>query len=149
VSNKYQQQVPATSKGKTMSDRLTQSGRTRIADVGGVTVPVSDQERAVRFYVDRLGFEVLRDVPMGDGGRWVQVAAPGGRVPLAMAVAGDGVPVGVDTGITLATTDAETDHASLVSRGVDTDELLRWPGVPAMFIFRDQDGNQLKIMETA
>jgi catechol 2,3-dioxygenase-like lactoylglutathione lyase family enzyme len=133
----------------TMSDRLTQSGRTRIADVGGVTVPVSDQERAVRFYVDRLGFEVRRDVPMGDGGRWVQVAAPGGRVPLALAVAGDGVPVGVDTGITFATTDAETDHASLVSRGVDTDELLRWPGVPAMFIFRDQDGNQLKIMETA
>jgi hypothetical protein len=32
---------------------------------------------------------------------------------------------------------------------VDTDELLRWPGVPTMFIFRDQDGNQLKIMETA
>jgi hypothetical protein len=32
---------------------------------------------------------------------------------------------------------------------VDTDEVLHWPGVPAMFIFRDQDGNQLKVMETA
>jgi catechol 2,3-dioxygenase-like lactoylglutathione lyase family enzyme len=133
----------------TMSDRSTQNRRTRIADVGGVAVPVLDQERAVRFYVDRLGFEVLRDVPMGDGGRWVQVAAPGGRVPLALVLAGDGVPVGVDTGITFATTDAETDHTSLVWRGVDTDELLHWPGVPAMFIFRDQDGNQLKVMETA
>ena len=61
--------------------------------------------------------------------------------------AGDAVPVGVDTGITLATSDADGDHASLVSSGVDTDELLHWPGVPAMFAFRDQDGNQLKIME--
>ena len=132
-----------------MSDRSTVNGRTRITDVGGVAIPVSDQERAVRFYVDRLGFEVLLDVPMGDGGRWVQVGPHGGRVPLALVAADDGGPVGVDTGITLATADAETDHASLVWRGVDTDEVLHWPGVPAMFIFRDQDGNQLKVMETA
>ena len=122
--------------------------RTKISDVGGVAIPVSDQEKAVRFYVERLGFEVVLDVPMGDGGRWVRVAPPGGRVPIALVAAGEGGPVGVDTGITFATSDAETDHASLVWRGVDTDELLRWPGVPAMFIFRDQDGNQLKIMET-
>jgi hypothetical protein len=31
--------------------------------------------------------------------------------------------------------------------GVDTDPLLRWPGVPLMFVLRDPDGNQLKIME--
>ena len=132
-----------------MSDGATQTRRTRIVDVGGVAIPVSDQESALRFYVDRLGFEVLRDVPMGDGGRWLQVAPQGGRVPIALVSAGDGVAVGVDTGITFATTDAETDHGSLVWRGVDTDEVLHWPGVPAMFIFRDQDGNQLKVMETA
>jgi lactoylglutathione lyase len=124
------------------------ASRTKISDVGGVAIPVSDQEKAVRFYVERLGFEVLLDVPMGGGGRWVQVAPTGGRVPIALVAAGEGGLVGVDTGITFATSDAETDHASLVWRGVDTDELLHWPGVPAMFIFRDQDGNQLKIMET-
>jgi lactoylglutathione lyase len=132
-----------------MNDRSAPGRRTRITDVGGVAVPVSDQERAVRFYVDRLGFEVLRDVPMGNGARWVQVGPPGGRVPVALVAAGNGAPVGVDTGITFATTDAATDHASLVGRGVDTDEVLRWAGVPAMFVFRDQDGNQLKVMETA
>lgn len=122
---------------------------TKIVDVGGVAVPVADQARAVRFYVDTLGFEVRLDVPATDGVRWVQVAAPGGRVPIALVPAGAAVPVGVDTGITLATSDADADHASLVSSGVDADELLRWPGVPAMFAFRDQDGNQLKIMESA
>jgi lactoylglutathione lyase len=133
-----------------MRDPSTQAHRTRIADVGAVAVPVSDQDRAVRFYADRLGFEVRLDVPTGgDGGRWVQVAPPGGRVRIALVHVGEEVRLGVDTGITLATADAESDHASLVRRGVDADEVLRWPGVPAMFIFRDQDGNQLKVMETA
>jgi predicted enzyme related to lactoylglutathione lyase len=119
-----------------------------ITDVGGVAVPVSDQARAVGFYVDKLGFEVRLDVPMGDGGRWIQVAPPGGRVPVALVEAGDGGRVGVDTGITFATADVEADHASLAGSGADVDPVLRWPGVPLMFIVRDPDGNQLKVMET-
>ncbi len=122
---------------------------THITDVGGVAVPVADQERALRFYVEKLGFEVRLDVPMGDGGRWLQVAPPGGRVPIALVAAGEGAPVGVDTRITLTTADAEADHAALAWAGADTDELLAWPGVPTMFIVRDLDGNQLKVMEGA
>jgi catechol 2,3-dioxygenase-like lactoylglutathione lyase family enzyme len=122
---------------------------TSISDVGGVAVPVSDQERALRFYVEKLGFEVRLDVPMGDGGRWLQVAPPGGRVPVALVAAGGGGRVGVDTGITFTTGDAEADHAALAWGGADTDPLLRWPGVPLMFSLRDPDGNQLKIMEGA
>ena len=119
--------------------------RTNITDVGGVAVPVSDQEVALRFYAGRLGFEVVRDLPMGDGGRWIQVAPRGGRVPVALVAAGAGS--GIDTGITLATSNAAADHATLAAAGVDVDELLTWPGVPPMFIVRDLDGNQLKVME--
>jgi predicted enzyme related to lactoylglutathione lyase len=128
-----------------MSEHTT----TKICDVGAVAVPVSDQERSVRFYIERLGFEIRLDVPMGDGGRWVQVAPPGARVPVALVAAGDDGPVGVDTGITFASADAEADHVQLAWAGVDVDPLLRWPGVPPMFVLRDPDGNQLKVMETA
>jgi lactoylglutathione lyase len=55
--------------------------------------------------------------------------------------------VGVETGVRLTTEDADGDHAALPSRGVDADDVLRWPGVPAMFAFRDQDGNRLVIVE--
>jgi catechol 2,3-dioxygenase-like lactoylglutathione lyase family enzyme len=133
----------------------TAQGATRITDVGSIAVPVSDQERALRFYTETLGFEVRLDVPMGDGGRWIQVAAPGGRVPVALVAAGEGTGagvgarVGVDTGITFSTPDAEGDRARLAWAGADVDELLRWPGVPLMFIVRDPDGNQLKVMEPA
>jgi len=119
--------------------------QTHITDVAGVAVPVSDQEEALRFYVGQLGFAVVRDVPMGGSGRWIQVAPQGGRVPVALVAAGDAA--GVDTGITLSTADAVADHASLAASGADVDELLEWPGVPPMFILRDGDGNQLKVME--
>jgi catechol 2,3-dioxygenase-like lactoylglutathione lyase family enzyme len=122
---------------------------TRISDVGGVAVPVADQDRSLRFYVETLGFEVRLDVPMGDGGRWLQVAPPGGRVPVALVAAGEDGRVGVDTGITFSTGDAEADHATLVRAGVHADPLLRWPGVPLMFVVRDPDGNQLKVLERA
>ena len=122
---------------------------TKITDVGGVAVPVADQERALGFYVGTLGFEVRLDVPMGDGGRWLQVAPPGGRVPVALVAAGADGRAGVDTGITFTTGDVESDHAALEGAGADTDPVLRWPGVPLMFIVRDPDGNQLKVMERA
>ena len=126
----------------------TTQSLTNITDVGGVTVPVSNQEDARRFYVDRLGFDVVRDVPVGEGDRWVQVAPRGARVALAL-VLDSGATAGVDTGITLVSSDAAADHAALSASGVDVDELLRWPGVPVMFAFRDGDGNQLKVMEAA
>jgi lactoylglutathione lyase len=126
---------------------MMQAHQTNVVDVGGVAVPVSDQDQALRFYVDTLGFEVRLDVPTRDGGRWLQVVAPGGRVPIALVPVKGAIRVGMDTGITLATSDARADHATLVGSGVDADELLLWPGVPIMFAFRDLDGNQLKIME--
>jgi hypothetical protein len=55
---------------------------------------------------------------------------------------------GVDTGIRLSTASAADDHATLRAKGVDVDpEILRLPGVPPMFSFRDPDGNRLYIVE--
>ena len=121
--------------------------RIRITDVRTVGVPVTQQDRALEFYVDRLGFEKRLDVPMGQGARWIEVAPPGATTSIALIPAHDGVPAGVETGVRFTTEDADADHAELRSRGVDADEILRWDGVPAMFAFRDQDGNGLEIVE--
>ncbi|TMM14607.1 MAG: glyoxalase [Actinobacteria bacterium] len=125
-----------------MSDR----SRIRITDVHTVGVPVTDQDRALEFYVGRLGFDTRRDVPRPDGGRWIEVAPPRATTTIALVVASDGNPAGVETGIRLATSDADADHADLRVNGVEVDDLLRWPGVPPMFAFRDQDGNRLEIV---
>ena len=126
---------------------MTEETRTRITDVRTIGVPVADQDRALEFYVDQLGFEKRLDVPMGDENRWIEVAPPGAAITIALVPSHAGVPTGVETGIRFTTPDADADHRDLRARGVDTDEVLRWDGVPAMFAFRDQDGNGLEIVE--
>jgi catechol 2,3-dioxygenase-like lactoylglutathione lyase family enzyme len=111
-------------------------------------VPVRDQDRALDFYVDALGFEKRLDIPVEQfGGRWIEVAPPGAPVTIALVPERDGVPSGVETGIRLTTPDADAIHAELRSRGVDIGEMLRWPEAPAMFAVRDQDSNGLEIVE--
>jgi hypothetical protein len=58
------------------------------------------------------------------------------------------VKPGVDTGLRLATSDAQKAHESLQAAGVDVDEVLDITGAPPMFLFRDPDGNTLVIVET-
>jgi catechol 2,3-dioxygenase-like lactoylglutathione lyase family enzyme len=118
-----------------------------ITDIHTVGVPVTDQDRALAFYVDTLGLETRIDAAFGDGGRWIEVAPPGAATTIALIVASDAVPAGVETGIRLVTTDADATHESLRARGVDAGDVLRWPGVPPMFALRDPDGNGLEIIE--
>jgi lactoylglutathione lyase len=120
----------------------------RITGMYAVGVPVSDQDRALEFYVDTLGLEQRLDVPLEQfGGRWIEVAPPDASVTIALVPERDGVPSGVETGIRLTTGDADVVHADLQSRGVDVGEMLRWPEAPAMFAVRDQDANGLEIIE--
>jgi lactoylglutathione lyase len=121
----------------------------QVREVRTVGVPVTDQDRALIFYVGTLGFDKRLDVPIGEGKRWIVVGAPHGTATIALVASGEGVPAGVETGIRLISHDADTDHAALRAAGVDAGEVLRWEGVPPMFAFRDQDGNGLEIVEEA
>jgi catechol 2,3-dioxygenase-like lactoylglutathione lyase family enzyme len=117
------------------------SGTTRVTGVGTVGVPVTDQDRALDFYVGRLGFEKRRDIPFG-AERWIEVAPPGSPTTIAL------VPTGVPSGIRLATEDADADHAGLRTSGVDVDPgVMRMPGAPPMFGLRDPDGNNLIVVQ--
>jgi lactoylglutathione lyase len=120
-----------------------------ITDVLTIGVPVTDQDRARAFYVDTLGFETRRDMPLPRSGRWLEVAPPGASVTIALVPARDGAPAGVETGIRFATADAAATHQALQAQGVDVGELLSWPGVPPMFAVRDQDGNGLVVVQAA
>jgi catechol 2,3-dioxygenase-like lactoylglutathione lyase family enzyme len=124
----------------------TTETRTRITQVGTIGVPVTDQDRSLAFYREKLGFETRMDAAYGEGERWIEVAPPDSPTTIALAQARDGFPAGVDTGLRLSTEDAEADHAALQTRGVDVDpEVIPYP-VP-MFTFRDPDGNRLYVVE--
>ena len=118
-----------------------------IRNIRTVGIPVADQDRALTFYLETLGFDKRLDVPMGGGARWIEVAPPDSVTTIALIRAHDGLSAGVETGIRLTTPDAEAMHASLRAHGIDADDVLRWPGTPLMFAFRDSDGNGLEIIE--
>ena len=124
---------------------------TNVAQVETVMVPVSDQDAAIDFYVDTLGFENRADVPFGDANRWVEVAPRGGATTIALVEPREGESAGIETRVALGTSDVDADHASLRERGVDVDaEVMRMGGpVPPMFFFRDPDGNRLLIVQRA
>ena len=116
-----------------------------------ICLTTADQDRAIAFYVDALGFEKRTDTPFGNGYRWVEVYPPEGTTGIALAPPPDSDPTagGANTGITIATDDIDATHAALVQAGVDVDaEVSRMGGpVPPLFWLRDPDANVLMVVE--
>ena len=124
--------------------------KTRIAKIGTVCIPVSDQDRMIEFYVDTLGFEKRADVPFGGGYRWVEVAPADAVTTIALAPPPEGQPTGgMQTGIALHTDDNDAEHADLQARGVDVDAEVSRMGdpVPPICWFRDPEGNTLMLVQ--
>jgi catechol 2,3-dioxygenase-like lactoylglutathione lyase family enzyme len=131
-------------------NEMNEQSTPEITGVMTIGVPVTDQDRALSFYVETLGLEPRRDAPLPQfGGRWIEVAPAGASVTIALLPAREDVPAGIQTGIRLASPDAAAAHAALQARGVEVGELLRWPAVPPMFSVHDEDGNGLEIVEAA
>src|SRR3954447_5733542 len=104
---------------------------TRINTIGIVCIPVSDQDKAIEFYVDTLGFEKRADVPFGNGYRWVEVAPEGAPTTIAIVPPPPGKPTGsVETGIGLHTDDIDAVHEDLKAQGVDVDAEVSRMGDP-------------------
>ena len=74
----------------------------RVSEINLVIVPSNDQDRAIEFYEQALGFEKRTDVPFGGQYRWVEVYPPNGGTGIALVPPRPGDPVGVQTGISLA-----------------------------------------------
>lgn len=121
---------------------------THISQLGVVMVPVRDQDRALAFYTDKLGFEKRADIPFAQGERWVEVAPAGAATAIALVTPREGQETGIDTRIALASANIDADHSDLRERGVDVDAAIMRMGdpVPPMFFFRDQDANRLLIV---
>src|SRR5690349_19668493 len=126
----------------------TQS-HTTVSNIGVAMFSVGDQDTALAFYTNKLGFEVRSDSRFGenDAMRWLEVAPPGSNARLALNPPMSGQPGGGSIGV--ETPDVNAEHERLKALGdVDVDpELMRAPGVPLMFSLRDPDGNSIWVVE--
>lgn len=120
---------------------------TTITDLRTVGIAVADQDAAVRFYVDTLGFEKRLDAPISPDMRWIEVAPRGAATSIALTLAERPDGSTTDTGIRYVVPDVDAEHAAMRERGVEVGEVIRWEGVPAMYGFDDPDGNRFYIVE--
>jgi catechol 2,3-dioxygenase-like lactoylglutathione lyase family enzyme len=118
-----------------------------IADVRTVAIGVRDQEAAVNFYVDTLGFEKRLDAPISPEMRWIEVAPRGARISLALTQAERLTDMTTDTGIRYVVPEVEAERAVMKERRVNVGEVIGWEGVPPMYSFDDPDGNRYYIVE--
>ena len=122
---------------------------TTISNIGVVMFSVADQDAALAFYTEKLGFELRSDTRFGENGemRWLEVAPPGSRARLALNPPMRDEPGGSSIGV--EATDVLGEHARLSALGgIDLDpEPMRTPGAPLMFMLRDPDGNHVAVVE--
>ena len=126
-----------------------QQTATHISHIGRVILPVSDQEQALEFYVEKLGFEKRIDVPFDEGYHWIEVALGDEVTTIALAPPPPGKSTGNhETGISLQTDDIDAYHAELKANGVDVDPEISRMGdpVPPLFWLRDPEGNSLMVV---
>jgi lactoylglutathione lyase len=122
---------------------------TTVTNLGVAMFTVADQDAALAFYTNKLGYEVRADVTFGENGenRWLEVAPPGSAARLALnPPMGSYQPGG--GGIGVETTELQAEHERLIAiGGIDVDPIMDEPGAPKMFMMRDLDGNNLAVVE--
>ena len=126
-------------------------GPTTVSNIGVAMFTVADQDAALAFYTEKLGWEVRGDDRFGENGemRWLEVAPPGSTARLALNPPMGGQPGGSSIGV--ETSDVTGEYERIKGLGdVDVDEqLMDMPGTPRMFSLRDPDGNNVWVVEAA
>ena len=125
-----------------------------ITHIHAVTIVVSDQDKALQFYCDVLGWKKTEDAPMGPHMRWVTVAPPDAATNVSLSLPSwhtqkPSLEMGINTGIAFATTDMKSTYADLKKRGVNfksEPEMMPWGKLGGWFL--DPDGNEFFMAET-
>jgi predicted enzyme related to lactoylglutathione lyase len=113
-----------------------------IRGVKFVSIPVVDQDRALAFYTEKLGFRVATDQPFDEKQRWIELAIPGAETGVVLFRMDEGPQPGGFMNMSLWTDDAVATAKALKERGVEfiaEPKKEKW-GVSA--IFRDSEGNR-------
>ena len=120
-----------------------------ITHIALMTLPVTDQDRALAFYCDVLGFDLVRDNTMGPGSRWVQVAPSGAQTAITLVTWFPTMIAGSVKGTVYETDDIDGDVADLLAKGVVIEGEIQEQPWGRFVTFDDPDGNGIVLQETS
>lgn len=122
-----------------------------INKVGKITVYVKDQDQAKDFWLNRLGFVLKMEQPIGPGASWIEVSPSEDEfttlILYSKALMEKQKPEAVaHPSILFSTKDIESTYEKMKENDVQVEEMKRMP-FGTMFSFKDQDGNDYLIRE--
>ena len=108
------------------------------------SIPVKDQDKALKFYTTALGFAIATDQPMGPGQqRWLELRIPGAETRVVLFTPdGHEDRIGTFQGISFFTDDVHKTYEEMKKRGVEFSEGPTKQEWGTYAIFKDVDGNQ-------
>ena len=123
---------------------------TTISNIGVAMFTIANQDDAIAYYTQTLGWELRSDVPFGGGNRWVEVAPPGSTGRLALnPPMGEWQPGGSAIGVETPDVNAEYERLKAID-GVKVGEPMGGEGpVPRMFSIEDPDGNHIWVVQSS
>jgi catechol 2,3-dioxygenase-like lactoylglutathione lyase family enzyme len=113
-----------------------------------VSIPVRNQDAAIAFYTEKLGFRIHTDQPFDGTQRWIELSIPGAPTRIALFTPqGDEDRIGGFYPGTFACDNIERTYAELVARGVEFTAPPKKESWGTYAMFRDQDGNQFLLAQ--
>jgi catechol 2,3-dioxygenase-like lactoylglutathione lyase family enzyme len=111
-----------------------------------VAVPVTDVDRAKRFYTEQVGFNADHDHKLSDDLRFVQLTPPGSACSIALGEGITDAEPGSVRGMQVVVPDIEAAHAHLSGQGVEVSPVQDFPWGRFVF-FADPDGNRWAVQQ--
>lgn len=111
-----------------------------------VSIPVRDQDQALKFWTEKVGFQVTTDQPFMPGVRWIELKLPGAQTGLVLFTPpGQEDRIGQFQNISFYCDDVEKTFHELSAKGVEFVQPLRKESWGTSAIFKDPDGNSFVI----
>ena len=108
-----------------------------------ISVPVTDQQAAKEFYL-KIGFEILNEMPMGNGSTWVQLGLPGQITSIALVNWFKEMTPGSMQGLVIKSENIEKEVDELKGKGIEVGSIEPTPWGKFAWI-KDPDGNSLSL----
>jgi predicted enzyme related to lactoylglutathione lyase len=129
---------------------MTSMSSTTVSNIGVAMFTVADQDAALAYYTEKLGWEVRSDVSFGEDNqmRWLEVAPPGSTARLALNPPMQSEPGGGSIGVETPDVHAEHERVSGIDGVTIANPPTEMGGAPLMFSIADPDGNYIWVVQT-
>ncbi len=112
-------------------------------------IPVADQDRALAFYTEKLGFKVRTDAPFNDKQRWIELSLPGAQTGIVLFTPeGQEDRVGTPVNTSWSVDDIDKTYEELLEKGVEFEGPPEKQGWGSYLLMKDSEGNSIVLSQS-